>query len=122
MLSVQVWDKGLVKSVEKAINSANLGVNAIAEGQGVRVPIPPLSEQRRKELVKVIAGYAERTRIALRNMRRDAMDEIKKLEKAGKLSEGDARRGGDDIQKLVDDYNKKIETMLEEREKEIMQV
>lgn len=122
LLVVQVWDKGLVSSVERAINISDLGVNASADGQLVRIPIPPLSEERRKELVKLASKYSEQTKIAVRNIRRDAMDEIKKLEKSKDISEDDMHKASDDVQKITDEFISKIDTSLSSREKEIMRV
>lgn len=121
-LTVQVWDKDVVKSVEKAINMSDLGLNGSSEGQVIRVPIPPLSEERRKDMVKAMSKYAEQNRVAVRNIRRDGMDEIKKLEKDGKISEDDMRKCTDEIQKLTDKSIKEIDALLSNREKEIMQV
>ncbi|MBN9565861.1 MAG: ribosome recycling factor [Alphaproteobacteria bacterium] len=122
MLTVQVWDTGLVKSVEKAIRDANLGLNPAADGQVVRVPLPDLNEERRKELVKVAGKYAEQAKVSVRNVRRDGMDHAKKQEKAGDISEDDERRLGDEIQKLTDSFIKKIDEMLAQKEKDIMHV
>ena len=122
LISVQVWDKSLVKAVEKAINIADLGVTASADGQLVRVPIPALSEDRRKELVKVAHKFAENARVAARNIRRDGMDAIKKLEKDGEISKDGVHRAGDEVQKLTDEYIKKIDLALAKREKEIMHI
>jgi ribosome recycling factor len=122
MLSVQVWDKTMVKAVEKAIANANLGVNPIADGQLVRVPIPALSEERRKELVKVAGKYAEAAKVAVRNVRRDGMDELKAKEKAKQISEDVMHGESEKIQKLTDDYIKKIDDALASKEKDIMSV
>lgn len=122
LLTVQVWDKSMVKAVEKAISNAGLGLNPVADGQLVRVPIPELTEERRKELSKVAGKYAEGGKVSVRNVRRDAMDEIKKFEKDKKISEDDARKFGEDIQKLTDERIKKIDDMLAQKEKDIMQV
>lgn len=122
MLSVQVWDKSMVKAVEKAIANANLGVNPIADGQLVRVPIPALSEERRKELVKVAGKYAEAAKVAVRNVRRDGMDELKAKEKAKQISEDVMHGESEKIQKLTDDYIKKIDDALAAKEKDIMSV
>ncbi|NQV48278.1 MAG: ribosome recycling factor [Rhodospirillaceae bacterium] len=122
MLSVQVWDKGMVKSVEKAIMDSGLGLNPSADGSLVRIPIPSLTEERRIELSKIAAKYAEEARIAVRNVRRHAMDELKKAEKAGDISE-DAHHDYDkDIQSLTDEHVKKIDDTLSHKEQEIMQV
>lgn len=120
MLSVQVWDKGLVKSVEKAINLAGLGVNAIADGQLVRVPIPELSQQRRQELSKIAAKYSEAAKVSVRNVRRDGMDSLKKEQKDGHISEDDQKRREGDVQKATDEFIKKIDEALAVKEKEIL--
>ena len=120
MLSVQVWDKSVVKNVEKAINAAGLGVNAIADGQLVRVPIPDLSEERRKEIAKVASKYAETAKISVRNVRRDGMDSLKKMEKDNEISKDEHSRMADDIQKLTDEFVKRVEEMLSAKEKEIL--
>jgi len=122
LIVVQVWDRGMVKNVEKAINAAQLGVTATADGGLVRVPIPPLSEERRKEMVKLLAKYAEQSRVALRNVRRDGLDLIKEQEKGSELSKDDAHRAGEEVQKLTDEYTKKVDSLLSEREKEIMKI
>jgi ribosome recycling factor len=118
LLTVQVWDKGMVKSVEKAIRDAGLGLNPQPDGQLVRVPVPELSTERRQELTKIAAKYAEGARVAVRNVRRDAMDAIKKA----KLPEDEAKTQTDKIQKLTDETIKKIDDTLAHKEKEIMQV
>ncbi|MEA2782253.1 MAG: ribosome recycling factor [Rhodospirillaceae bacterium] len=122
MLTVQVWDRGLVSAVEKAIRDANLGVNPQADGQLVRVPIPELSSERRQELSKLAHKYAEQGRVAVRNVRRDGMETLKKLEKDGKISEDDHRRRSEEVQKLTDDHIKKIDEAMAQKEKEILQV
>ena len=122
MLTVQVWDRSMTASVEKAIREANLGVNPQAEGQVIRVRLPELTEDRRKELVKVAHKYAEAARIAVRNVRRDGMEALKKLEKDHKISEDDHKRGNDEIQKSTDGHIKKIDEALAGKEKEIMTV
>jgi ribosome recycling factor len=122
MLAVNVWDKTMVKAVEKAIANSNLGVNPAVDGQTVRVPIPPLSEERRKELVKVAGKYAEAAKVAVRNVRRDGMDDAKKRQKDGQISE-DALAGEEKaIQKLTDDHVKKVDEMLVAKEKDILSV
>lgn len=121
-LSVQVWDASLVNHVEKAIREAGLGLNPSSAGQVIRVPVPELSEERRKEFVKVAGKYAEDGRVAVRGVRRDGMDKIKKMEKDGEISEDDMHRLSDDIQKATDDFIKKIDDALAHKEKEIMQV
>lgn len=122
MLTVQVWDKSLVKAVEKAIRDAGLGLNPSADGQMVRVPLPSLNEERRAELSKVAAKYAEDARISVRNARRDAMDMLKKQEKDGDLSEDEHHRLSDEVQKLTDARIKKIDDLLAAKQKDIMQV
>lgn len=122
MLTVQVWDKSAVKAVEKAIANANLGLNPAADGQLIRVPIPPLSEERRKEMVKVAGKYAEQAKVAVRNVRRDGMDALKAQEKAGEISEDDLRKQSDQIQKLTDEFVKKVDDALVIKEKDIMAV
>ena len=122
MLSVQVWDKGLAKAVEKAIRDANLGLNPMADGQLIRVPVPELSQERRQELAKIAGRYAEQTRVAIRNVRRDAMDELKKEEKDKKISEDEHKGQSEKVQKLTDDLIKKVDETLTQKEKEISQV
>jgi len=122
MLTVQVWDRGLVKAVEKAIQEANLGLNPMSDGQMVRVPLPALSAERRTELAKIAAKYAEEARIAVRNVRRHCMDELKKLEKDHKISQDEHRDYSDQIQKLTDEHVKKIDDTLAHKDKEIKQV
>lgn len=119
LLTVQVWDAGNAKAVEKAIRESGLGLNPQAEGTMIRVPIPELNEERRKELTKVAGQYAESTRVAIRNIRRDGMDEIKKEEG---LSEDDKKRQSDDVQKLTDEKIKIVDDMLSAKEKDIMTV
>lgn len=121
-LSISVWDKGLAKSVEKALRESDLGLNPVSDGQLIRIPIPPLSEERRKELVKIAGKYAEQNKIAIRNIRRDALDEIKKLKKDNLISEDDEKRFSNEIQKLTDDSIKKIDDLLSQKEKDILQV
>ncbi len=121
MLTVQVWDRGVVAAVEKAIREANLGVNPQAEGQVIRVRLPELTEERRKELVKIAHKYAEQARVAIRNVRRDGMEGLKKLEKEHKISQDDHRRGSDETQKMTDAFIKKTDESLAAKEKEILQ-
>lgn len=122
MLSVQVWDRAVVSAVDKAIRSANLGLNPIVDGQTLRIPIPPLTGERRTELAKVAGKYAEQQRIAVRNIRRDAMDHLKKLEKEHAISEDEHKKLGGEVQKATDDHIKKIDDALKHKEEEIMQV
>ena len=120
LLSVQVWDKSVVKGVEKAINAAGLGVNAIADGTTVRVPIPPLSQERRVELTKIASKYAESGKVAVRNIRRDGNEALKKLEKDGEISKDEHKKREGDIQKLTDEFIKKIDEALAVKDKEIL--
>ncbi|MBY0355704.1 MAG: ribosome recycling factor [Rickettsiales bacterium] len=122
MLSVQVWDKSLVKAVEKAIMSAGLGLNPMSDGQLVRIPLPELTEERRKELVKVASRYTEQARVSVRNVRRDGMDQLKKLEKDGKISEDELHDRSEQIQKLTDTNIEKIDAMIAQKEKDILKV
>jgi ribosome recycling factor len=122
MITVSVWDKSTVKAVEKAIRDAGLGLNPAADGQTVRVPIPPLNEERRKELQKVAGKYAEEARISVRNVRRDGMDNLKKLEKDGVISQDEHRHHEKDVQALTDETIKHLDEALAHKEKEIMQV
>lgn len=122
LLSVSVWDKDNVKAVEKAITAAQLGVNPSADGQLVRIPIPDMTEERRKEMVKVAGKYAEHTRVNIRNVRRDGMDHYKKLEKDKEISEDESKRFSDEIQKLTDKYVAKVDELLATKEKDIMSV
>ena len=119
LLTVQVWDKGMVSSVEKAIRESGLGLNPSSDGQIVRIPIPPLNEQRRHELTKIAAKYAEEARIAVRNTRRDGMEMLKKMEKDGDCSEDEHRRLSTQVQELTDERVKKIDVMLDQKQKDI---
>ncbi len=122
MLSVQVWDKGNVAAVEKAIRQSSLGLNPAVDGQLIRIPIPELSEERRAELKKVAAEYTEQARVAVRNVRRDGMDKLKKMEKDGHMSQDDHHIYADEIQEMTDKLIKQLDELLEAKEKEIMQV
>ncbi len=122
LLTVQVWDMTQTKAVEKAIRDAGLGLNPQAEGSLIRVPIPELSTERRTELSKVAGKYAENARVSVRNVRRDGMDAVKKSEKDKLISEDDAKRQSEEIQKLTDEFIKKIDTMLAAKEVDIMKV
>lgn len=121
-LSVSVWDKGLSKNVEKALRESDLGLNPMSDGQLIRIPIPPLSEERRKELVKIAGKYAEQSKIAIRNIRRDAMDEIKKMKKDALISEDEEKKYNGDVQKWTDDAIRKVDDQYDMKEKDIMQV
>ena len=122
MLIVSVWDASMTKAVEKAIANSNLGLNPNAEGQTIRINVPELSEERRKELSKVAGQYAENAKVAIRNVRRDGMESLKKQEKDGDISEDDQRRGGEQIQKLTDEYVKQADDLYHDKEKDIMSV
>jgi ribosome recycling factor len=122
MITVQVWDRGLVGAVEKAIRDAGLGLNPASDGSTVRVPIPELSQDRRQELSKIAHKYAEQARVAVRNVRRDGMDHLKKMEKDGKITEDEHRNLSDQMQKLTDEHVKKVDDTLAGKEKEILQV
>ena len=122
MLSVQVWDRSLASAVEKAIRNSGLGLNPAAEGVVIRVPLPELNEERRRDLTKVAHNYAEQARVAVRHIRRDGMDLLKKLEKDGKISQDDQHGKGEELQKLTDAHIKDIDSALHNKEQEIMQV
>jgi ribosome recycling factor len=122
MLTVQVWDRALVTYVEKAIREANLGLNPQSDGQLVRVPIPPLNEERRKEITKIASRYTEEAKVHVRNVRRHGMDELKRLEKEGKVSQDEIKKHTKEIQELTDQYVKKLDDALANKEKEILQV
>ena len=119
MITISVWDKSLVGAVEKAIREAGLGINPVVDGQSVRIPIPPLTEERRIELTKVAAKYAEQAKVAIRNVRREGMESIKK---ASGVSEDEQKKISEDVQKLTDEFVKKVDETLEEKEAEIMHV
>jgi ribosome recycling factor len=120
MLSVQVWDRSNVGAVEKAIRSSGLGLNPISEGQTLRLPIPDLTEERRKELAKLASQYAEKARIAARNVRRDAMDGLKQDEKKHEISEDERKRLETEVQKITDETIKEIDAATAAKEKEIL--
>ncbi|RYD29744.1 MAG: ribosome recycling factor [Sphingomonadales bacterium] len=121
-ITVNVWDRGLVVSVEKAIRNAGLGLNPVVEGQNLRIPIPPLTEERRKDLVKVAGKYAEQQKIAIRNVRRDANDHIKVAQKDGVITEDDLKRMEKEVQDFTDAAIKRVDETLKTKEQEIMQV
>ena len=121
-LAVQVWDKGMVSAVEKAIRDANLGLSPTVEGQLLRIRIPELNEQRRKEMVKYAHKYGEEARVAVRHVRRDGIDRLKKLLRDKTVSEDDEKRHEGDVQKLTDQFVSEVDTIVEGKEKEIMQV
>ncbi|WP_262268925.1 MULTISPECIES: ribosome recycling factor [Microvirga] len=122
LLSVQVWDRGMVAAVEKAIRESDLGLNPQTEGQVIRLRIPEMNEQRRKEMVKVAHKYAEEARVAVRHVRRDGLDLLKKLEKDSAISEDDGKRHADQVQKATDQFVAEIDSLLVTKEKEIMHV
>jgi len=122
LLSVQVWDKSVVKAVELAIRDSGLGLNPQTEGQVIRVPLPPLTQERRNELIKAAGKYAEGTRVAIRSVRRDGMEQIKAWEKKHEIGEDDAKHWADEVQKLTDQYIKMVDQSLAEKEKDIRQV
>ena len=121
-LMVNVWDKGVVVSVEKAIRSAGLGLNPVMEGQNLRIPIPPLTEERRKDIAKLAGKYAEQQRIAVRNVRHHAMDDLKKAEKDSVITQDEHRRMQDEVQKFTDEAIRRVDDALKTKEQEIMQV
>jgi ribosome recycling factor len=122
LLTVQVWDKAMVKAVEVAIRDSGLGLNPMSDGQLIRVPIPELTEERRHELAKIAHKYAEEARVAVRNVRRDGMDSLKRMERAGEISEDEQHERGVEVQKLTDTKITAIGEIMEHKEKEILQV
>ncbi len=122
LISVQIWDRNNVGAAEKAIRNSGLGLNPATEGSTIRVPIPELTEERRRDLTKVAGQYAEQGRIAVRNIRRHAMDELKRLEKSGEMSQDDQRLYSDEVQSETDRTIKEIDEVLEVKQQEIMQV
>ena len=122
MITVQVWDRGLAKAVDKAIREAGLGLNPQTEGQTIRVPIPELNAERRKELTRVAAKYAEEARVAVRHVRQHGIEALRKAEKDGDISQDEQRKTQSDIQKLTDDHIKRIDETLAQKDKEILQV
>lgn len=122
LITVTVWDKGLVKATEKAIRDANLGLNPSSDGTLIRVPLPDLNQERRQELSKIAGRYAEQARVSVRNVRRDGMDAVKKLEKDGELSQDEARKWSDEVQGLTDGFIKRVDETLAAKEKDILQV
>ena len=121
-INVSVWDRGLVVSVEKAIRNAGLGLNPVVEGQNLRIPIPPLTEERRRDLARLAHRYAEQQRVAVRNVRRDAMDDLKKAEKDGAITQDEQKRLEGDVQKITDEAVRHVDEALKTKEHEIMQV
>jgi ribosome recycling factor len=121
-LSVQVWDKTMVKAVEKAISDANLGLNPMSDGQIVRMSLPALNEERRKELVKIAHKYGENSKIALRNIRRDGMDDLKKMENEKKISKDEHHDFGIEVQKITDEFIEKVDQHTKAKEQEILTI
>ncbi|MBP5534199.1 MAG: ribosome recycling factor [Alphaproteobacteria bacterium] len=122
MLSVNVWDKNLLKHVEKAIRESSLGLNPMNDGVGLRIPLPPLSEERRVELTKIAGRYTEDAKVAVRNIRRDILDKIKKLKNDNEISEDEQKRYEDEVQKITDTATKEMDELLKAKEAEIRQV
>ena len=121
-LMVTPWEKHMIPVVEKAIMNADLGLNPATAGNAIRVPMPPLTEERRKELIKVVKGEAEQSRVSIRNIRRDANNQLKELTKEKEISEDDERRGSEIIQKLTDSYISEIDTVLESKEQDLLEI
>jgi len=122
LIVIQPYDKNLISEIEKAIRTSELSLNPSNDGKVIRISIPPLTEERRKELVKLAKNNAEQSRVAIRNIRRDGNDELKKLLKDSKLTEDNEKKGSEELQKLTDSYINQINKILEEKEKEIMEV
>ncbi len=121
-LSITPWEKPMVQVIEKAIMTSDLGLNPATSGTVIRVPLPPLTEERRKDLIRVVRGEAESSRVAVRNIRRDANSDLKELMKEKEISEDDERRGEDDVQKLTDKYVAEVDKVLAEKEAELMEI
>ncbi|HFB83336.1 ribosome recycling factor [Thermosulfuriphilus ammonigenes] len=119
---IQPWDASIISEIEKAIMRSDLGLTPTSDGKIIRINVPPLTEERRKELVKVVRKMAEEGRVALRNIRREALDQLKSMKKNKEISEDDFYRGQEEVQKVTDEYIKKVDKILEEKEKEIMSV
>ena len=122
MLNVQVWDRGMVKAVDKAIRNAGLGLNPVGEGQLLRIPLPELSQERRQELVKVAHKYAEQAKVAIRNVRRDGMDQLKRLEKDGDISLDEQGRRSAEVQTLTDKHIEQVDQLTRQKEKDLLSV
>lgn len=121
-IQISPWDKNALGDIENAIRSSDLNMNPVNDGQNIRINLPPLTEERRKELVKIISKMSEEARIALRTVRQEAWDQIKKLEKDGKVTEDDRYTGEDQLNKQIEDFNKKIEELSEKKEEELMKI
>ena len=122
LITVQVWDDSLVNTVENAIRNSNLGLNPMIEGNLIRIPIPDLSEERRKEIVKIASKYSEDSKVVIRNIRREAMEKIKELEKNKNISKDDSFKFSDDVQKTTDSLIEKVELLFSDKEKDILRV
>jgi len=122
LITIQPWEKKLIPEIEKAILKSDLGLNPVSDGNLVRIAIPPLTEERRKEMVKQIKRMGEDTKVAVRNIRRDSNDALKKLEKDKEISEDDLKRGEKEIQEITDQYVKKTDELVEIKEKEVMEI
>jgi ribosome recycling factor len=122
MITINVWDRALVVSVEKAIRASDLGLNPVVDGTTLRLPIPPLTEDRRKDLVKIAGKYAEQQRVAIRNVRRDANDDCRKAQKDGVISQDEEKRMEAEVQKITDEAIKRVDEALKTKEQEIMHV
>ena len=122
LITVQIWDKSMVGPVDKAIREAGLGLNPVVDGQNLRIPLPDLNEERRRELVKVAKGYAEDAKVAIRHVRRDAMETLKKAEKDKEIGQDEARASSDKVQKMTDEMVSEVDSVLSTKESEIMQV
>jgi ribosome recycling factor len=122
MLNVQVWDRGMVKAVDKAIRNAGLGLNPVGEGQLLRIPLPELSQERRQELVKVAHKYAEQAKVAIRNVRRDGMDQLKRLERDGEISIDEQGKLSGEVQAATDKHIEQVDQTLKQKEKDILSV
>ena len=122
LITVQIWDKSMVGPVEKAVREAGLGLNPVVDGQNLRIPMPDLNEERRRELVKVARGYAEDAKVAIRHVRRDAMEHLKKAEKDKEIGQDEARNSSDKVQKMTDEMVVEVDKVLAQKEAEIMQV
>jgi ribosome recycling factor len=121
-ITVQPWDKSMISPIEKAILAANLGLNPVTDKESIRVPIPPLNEERRRELVKLVKKFAEEGKVAIRNVRRDAIEHLKKSEKEEHFSEDERKRAETDVQKMTDKSIKDVDVLVDLKEKEIMEV
>ena len=122
MLVIQAWDKSMIKPIEVAIQNSNLGVSTQIDGQSIRVIVPELSEERRKEICKLAGKYAEQTKVSIRNIRRDGMDALKKSEKAKEISEDESKKHSEKVQKFTDDFVKRVDDILAKKETELLKV